>query len=66
LAQMILFKLPRERIQQEIDGVMRTRPMARPVYDPVEAGNHLATIPWIKKNPEQMTLLDESAASGKE
>jgi len=29
-------QLARQRIQQEIEGTLRTRPMDRPVYDPVE------------------------------
>lgn len=53
-------ELARQRIQQEIEGTLRTRPMERPVYDPVEAGNSLTVAPW-EKNPEQMTLLEESA-----
>lgn len=39
-------QLARQRIQQEIEGTLRTRPMDRPVYDPVEAGNSLTAAPW--------------------
>jgi adenine-specific DNA-methyltransferase len=58
-------ELARERIRQEIDGVLRTRPMDRPVYDPVQAGNSLATAPWNRKNPEQIKLLEENIEYGK-
>ncbi|MEW6379007.1 MAG: site-specific DNA-methyltransferase [bacterium] len=56
--------LARQRIQQETEGTLRTRPMDRPVYDPVEAGNSLATSPW-KKNTRQITLFEESPEYGK-
>lgn len=58
----IFFKyveLARQRIQQEIDGALRTRPMDRPVYDPVEAGNRLVATPW-EQDSGQMALLEES------
>jgi len=42
-------KLARERIRQEFEGTLRTRPMDRPVYDPVEAGNSLTVAPWKKE-----------------
>lgn len=57
-------KLARERIQQEIEGTLRTRPMDRPVYDPVEAGNSLTAAPW-KKNTGQSTLFERSPKYGK-
>lgn len=50
--------LARERIRQEIEGTLRTRPMDRPVYDPVAAGNSLTTVPWEHKDAGQMPLLD--------
>lgn len=53
-------ELARQRIQQEINGTLRTRPMDRPVYDPVEAGNTLTVVPWNKES-EQMKLLDKTA-----
>ncbi len=42
-------KLARHRIEQELNGTLRTRPMFKPVYDPVEAGNSLTIAPWTKK-----------------
>jgi len=41
-------QLARQRIQQEIEGTLRTRPMDRPVYDPVKAGNSLTEAPWTQ------------------
>jgi adenine-specific DNA-methyltransferase len=38
--------LSQQRIAQEIEGTLRTRPMGRPVYDPVQAGNRLTAAPW--------------------
>lgn len=57
-------RLARHRIQQEIEGTLRTRPMNRPVYNPVEAGNSLTVAPW-EKNPAQTKLFDRSPDFGK-
>jgi adenine-specific DNA-methyltransferase len=57
-------QLARERIEQEIEGTLRTRPMDRPVYDPVDAGNSLTVAPW-KKNSKQSTLFERSPKYGK-
>lgn len=57
--------LARERIQQEISGTLRTRPMDRPVYDPVKAGNSLTVAPWHKTDSQQMTLLEKTPQYGK-
>jgi len=52
--------LARRRIDQEMDGTLKTRPMTRPVYDPVEAGNSLTIAPWTQKeDTSQMTLLEK-------
>ncbi len=51
--------LSRSRIQQELEGTLRTRPMDRPVYDPIEAGNSLIVSPW-KKNPNQNALFERN------
>ena len=58
-------ELARQRIQQEVEGTLRTRPMDRPVYDPVESGNSLTIAPW-KRNTEQRTLLERSLKYGRE
>jgi len=57
-------QLSRLRIQQEMEGTLRTRPMDRPVYDPIEAGNSLTISPW-KKNIRQNTLFERSQKYGK-
>ena len=40
--------IARERILQEMEGTLKTRPMTRAVYDPVQAGNTLTIAPWTK------------------
>jgi len=53
--------LARRRIEAELAGTLRTRPMHRPVYDPQQAGNSLAVAPWPQNGPSpQMYLLDDS------
>lgn len=51
--------LARSRINQEMNGTLRTRPMSRPVYDPTEAGNSLAITPWTKKETDPQMILFE-------
>ena len=54
--------LARDRIKREIAGTLRTRPMDKPVYDPVEAGNSLRIAPWSKKQENvQLRLLEKRA-----
>jgi adenine-specific DNA-methyltransferase len=40
--------IAKQRIQQALNGTLKTRPMDRPVYDPVRAGNSLSVSPWSK------------------
>lgn len=48
------------RIEQELQGTLKTRPMNRPVYDPIKAGNSLTVPPWTYTNkPEQPLLIKE-------
>jgi adenine-specific DNA-methyltransferase len=52
-------RLARERISQELAGTLRTRPMNRPVYDPLEAGNALTAAPRRRnRTSAQMVLFD--------
>lgn len=52
-------ELARSRIEQEMAGTLRTRPMDRPVYDPTDSSNKLTTAPWTQEQRDpQMTLLD--------
>ena len=54
-------QLARQRIRQELAGTLRTRPMNKPVYDPVDAGNSLTAAPWeTSENNLQLALLEES------
>ncbi len=39
-------EIARARIEQQIAGTLRTRPMNRPVYDPKQAGNRQSIPPW--------------------
>ncbi len=53
--------LARQRIEREMDGTLKTRPMSRPVYDPVEAGNSLTVAPWTRRdNFSQPVLVERS------
>ena len=53
-------QLAKQRIKQELAGTLRTRPMDKPVYDPIEAGNSLTIAPWIaKRDSKQMVLLEK-------
>lgn len=58
--------LAHRRIQEEIDGTLRTRPMTRPVYDPVSAGNSLAVAPWTKKKNDAQLVLLEKPTKGRQ
>lgn len=52
-------KLAQDRIHQELEGTLKTRPMNRPVYDPVKAGNTLTIAPWgLAGQAKQMELFD--------
>ncbi|MGC8991034.1 MAG: DNA-methyltransferase [Verrucomicrobiia bacterium] len=52
-------ELARQRIRSEFEGTLRTRPMWRPVYDPLEAGNKLTKAPWERREDVvQMRLFE--------
>lgn len=54
-------KLAKERIEKEIEGTLKTRPMNKPVYDPIKAGNSLTIVPWpANRKKDQMVLFDKS------
>jgi len=53
-------EIARDRITQEMNGTLRTRPMGRPVYDPQKAGNKLTVAPWTAKDDAaQMSLWEK-------
>ncbi len=39
-----------DRIEKEMLGILKTRPMNRPIYDPKKTGNKLTQAPWKKKS----------------
>lgn len=52
-------QIARDRIRREQRGVLKTRPMNRPVYDPIRAGNSLSIAPWVVQNKSmQLTLVE--------
>lgn len=57
-------KLARERIALELAGRLKTRPMNKPVYDPVEAGNKLTTAPWNNQKSRQGALFSRQGSEG--
>ena len=59
-------QIARERVAQEMAGTLRTRPMGRPVYDPILAGNSLSVAPWSQRNPNGATLLDKPEQSNRQ
>jgi adenine-specific DNA-methyltransferase len=55
-------ELAKQRINQELSGTLKTRPMDKPVYDPEEAGNSLRIAPWSKNQEDkQLRLLERPA-----
>jgi len=53
-------KLTYERIKQALSGILKTRPMNKPVYDPEKAGNSLRIAPWGKTSMDgQLRLLEK-------
>jgi adenine-specific DNA-methyltransferase len=57
-------EIARQRIRQEMEGTLRTRPMDRPVYDPIQSGTNLTNASWNKKT-EQTTLFEKSSKYGR-
>ncbi len=49
-----------DRINQAVNGFLRTRPMDRPIFDPEEAGSSLKHPPWESDNESQQMSLFES------
>ena len=47
--------IARDRLADESVGLLKTRPMNKPVYDPIAAGNSLTTNPW-KENESRLQL----------
>jgi adenine-specific DNA-methyltransferase len=52
-------EIAKDRIRQEANGSLKTRPMDRPVYDPIKAGNRLTVNPWKSDEDDyQVRLLE--------
>ncbi len=49
--------IAKDRINQELRGTLKTRPMSKPVYDPIQAGNKLTTAPWTNNDKQVQTEL---------
>jgi len=47
------------RIEKELAGILKTRPMNKPVYDPIEAGNSLTIAPWSNRQESETLRLFE-------
>jgi len=56
-------ELSRKRIKEELAGNLKTRPMNKPVYNPIVAGNSLTIAPW-SNNKKQLILLKEPTKKG--
>lgn len=53
-------EIAKERIEQQRQGKLKTRPMGRPVYDPMAAGNSLTVSPWRQENNViQLPLIEQ-------
>jgi adenine-specific DNA-methyltransferase len=54
--------IARLRIEAELSGELKTRPMHKPVYDPMKSGNKLTVSPWIdSKASNQKRLFDDDS-----
>lgn len=52
--------LAEQRIEKELTGTLKTRPMNKPVYNPIEAGNSLTIPPWTTNiDSDQFILLEK-------
>ncbi len=48
-----------DRIERELQGTLKTRPMGKPVYDPNEAGHKLTIAPWRCRTPELPFIVEQ-------
>lgn len=56
--------LAKNRIEQSLNGTLKTRPMNKPVYDPIKAGNAQTYSPWSKTSEENQMSIFDSPKSG--
>ncbi|MFQ6008040.1 MAG: DNA methyltransferase, partial [Candidatus Zixiibacteriota bacterium] len=57
-------EIARRRIIAQLRGELRTRPMNKPVYDPLNAGNSLTISPWNNGSYERQQSLYLDSFSG--
>jgi adenine-specific DNA-methyltransferase len=52
--------IARDRITQELNGILKTRPMNRPIYDPKLTGNQVTISPWSQHAESvQLRLIEQ-------
>jgi adenine-specific DNA-methyltransferase len=60
-------EVAKDRIKMALNGSLKIRPMARPVFDPRDAGRALTTAPWLTASSSdqqiEMTLREKASAS---
>lgn len=58
--------IAKKRIQNAVQGLLKVRPMHKPVYDPKNAGSSLTDAPWLdyERNEQQLVLLEKPAKYG--
>jgi adenine-specific DNA-methyltransferase len=49
--------IAKDRITKQLAGVLRTRPMHKPIYDPKTENNKLTINPWIKNKVDQQQII---------
>lgn len=55
--------IARDRLADESIGLLKTRPMNKPVYDPIAAGNSLTLNPWTDNESKlQLRLIEQQRA----
>ncbi len=57
-------ELSKDRVQMEIEGTLKTRPMNKPIYDPKATNSKITKSPWenINGNGKQLELLNEKGS----
>jgi adenine-specific DNA-methyltransferase len=54
-------QIAHERVMQQINGTLKTRPMNQPIYDPIKNGSALVKPPWKNQiDPNQIRLMDKT------
>jgi adenine-specific DNA-methyltransferase len=56
--------IARSRLRAQMQGTLPVRPLGRPIYDPVEAGNSLTTAPWLERSQESGARTSKAEAKG--